>query len=158
MTSHNWELSCWPPAVSPQWNYLAESSTAFITVFANIMFNSNTPVWHTPLCTANIYFLYCKNQLKPVIFHTVDHILMSNYNCRVWKCPVRTVLQFSYLNLSQIYTHRMVEVGRDLWRLPCPKPLLKQGHLELFSQDHVHMAFEYLWGRKFPNLTCYSAQ
>jgi len=27
-------------------------------------------------------------------------------------------------------TQRMVEVGRDFWRLSCPMPLLKQGHLE----------------------------
>lgn len=93
MTSHNWELYCWSPAVSPQWNYLVESSTIFITVFANIMFNSSTPGCQTPLCTANI-FLYCKNQLKPVNFqeYTVDHISMSNCNCRVSKCHVRAVL------------------------------------------------------------------
>ena len=27
--------------------------------------------------------------------------------------------------------HRMVEAGRDYWKLSCPTPLLKQGHLLL---------------------------
>jgi len=28
----------------------------------------------------------------------------------------------------------MVEVGRSLWRSPCPNPLLKQGHLKQWSK------------------------
>jgi len=42
--------------------------------------------------------------------------------------------------------HRIVEVGRDLWRSPIPTPLLKQSHLEQAAHDHVQMAFEYLQG------------
>ena len=38
--------------------------------------------------------------------------------------------------------------GRDLWRSPCPTPLLKQGHLDLVAQDHVQMVSEYLQGRE----------
>ena len=47
---------------------------------------------------------------------------------------------------SHCLNHRMVEVGRDLWRSSGPNPLLKQGHLEPVAQDHVQMAFEYLQG------------
>lgn len=34
--------------------------------------------------------------------------------------------------------HRMVDVGRDLWRL-CPNPVLRQSHLEQVAQDHFQM-------------------
>lgn len=37
-------------------------------------------------------------------------------------------------------THRMVEVGRDLWRPLGPTLLLMEGHLKQLSQDHVQMA------------------
>ena len=42
--------------------------------------------------------------------------------------------------------HRLVEVGRHLWRPSGPTPLLQQGHLELVTQNHVQTAFEYLQG------------
>jgi len=32
---------------------------------------------------------------------------------------------------------KMVEVGGDIWRLPSPIPVLKQGHQEQVAQDHV---------------------
>lgn len=38
----------------------------------------------------------------------------------------------------------MSEFGRNLWKQYGPTPLLKPDHLELVSQDHVWMAFEYL--------------
>ncbi|KAK4806816.1 hypothetical protein QYF61_005612 [Mycteria americana] len=47
----------------------------------------------------------------------------------------------------------MVEVGRDLWRLSCTTPLLKQGYLEPVAQDHVQTAFEYLQGGRLHNLS-----
>lgn len=37
--------------------------------------------------------------------------------------------------------HRMVEVGRDLCRLPRPDALLKQGHLDQAAKNKVHMGF-----------------
>lgn len=40
--------------------------------------------------------------------------------------------------------HRMVEVGRDLYRSSGPNPLLKQGHLKPVAQDHVQMIFHCL--------------
>ena len=43
--------------------------------------------------------------------------------------------------------HRMVGVGRDLWRSSCPTPLLEQGHLEQGAQEHVQAGFECLQGR-----------
>lgn len=42
--------------------------------------------------------------------------------------------------------HRLVEVGRDLWRPSAPTPLLQQGHLQLVAHSHVQMAFEYFQG------------
>jgi len=46
--------------------------------------------------------------------------------------------------------HRMVKVRRDLW---CDLVhLLKQGHLQKVSKDHVQTAFEYLQERRFHNL------
>jgi len=54
----------------------------------------------------------------------------------------------------------MVEVGRDLWRSSCPTHLLKQGHLETVTQDHVQTAFEYLQGGRLQppsSATCVSA-
>lgn len=38
----------------------------------------------------------------------------------------------------------MFEAGRHLWRSLRPTPLIKQGHLEQFAQDHVPIAFEYV--------------
>jgi len=49
--------------------------------------------------------------------------------------------------------HRMVEVGRGLWRPSGLTTLLKQGHLELVAQDHVHTAFEYLQGWRLHRLS-----
>lgn len=37
--------------------------------------------------------------------------------------------------------HRVVEVGRNLWRSSGPTPLLKWGHPEPVAQDPVQMAF-----------------
>ena len=49
--------------------------------------------------------------------------------------------------------HRLVEVGRDLWRSLCPTPLLKQGHLDTVAQDHVQMGSEYLQGWRLHNIS-----
>ncbi|KAK4831098.1 hypothetical protein QYF61_015296, partial [Mycteria americana] len=58
------------------------------------------------------------------------------------------VLPKQHMSLASItvMNHRMVEVGRGLWRSAGPTPLLKQGHLEPVAQDHFQMAFEYLQG------------
>ena len=39
------------------------------------------------------------------------------------------------LLFTELQNHRVVEVGRDLWRSSVPTPLLKQGHLEPVAQD-----------------------
>ncbi|XP_068785779.1 uncharacterized protein [Struthio camelus] len=49
--------------------------------------------------------------------------------------------------------HRMVEVGRDLWRSSSPNPLLKPGPLEHIAQDRVQAGFEYLQGRRLHYLS-----
>lgn len=35
---------------------------------------------------------------------------------------------------------RVVEVGKDIWRSPCPTALLRQTHLEHIAQDNMHRA------------------
>lgn len=47
--------------------------------------------------------------------------------------------------------HRMAEIGRDLQRSSSPLPLLKLGHLEHVTQDHIQASFQYLQRRKLHN-------
>jgi len=47
--------------------------------------------------------------------------------------------------------HRMVGVGRDLWRSSRPPPLPKQGLLQQAAQDLVQVGFEYLQRRRLHN-------
>ena len=47
----------------------------------------------------------------------------------------------------------MVGVGKDVCRSSGPTTLLKQGHLDLVTQDHVQTAFEYLQGWRLRNLS-----
>ena len=51
---------------------------------------------------------------------------------------------FHGINKPQNHKNRMVEVGRDLWRLSCTTSLLKQCHLQEVGQDHVQTTSEYL--------------
>ena len=44
--------------------------------------------------------------------------------------------------------HRVVGVGRDLWKSSSPNPLPKQGHLQQAAQDHVEAGLEYLQRRR----------
>lgn len=55
--------------------------------------------------------------------------------------------KLNVINFSQ--KCRLVEIGRDLWRVSGPTPLLKQGHTEQDAQDHVQAVSEYLqaWRR-----------
>jgi len=48
---------------------------------------------------------------------------------------------------------RTVGVGRDLWRSPCPRCLLKHVHREHISQDPVRKAFEGLQGWRVHKLS-----
>ena len=47
---------------------------------------------------------------------------------------------------AESHPFRRVEVGRDLWRSPGPRPLLKQAHLEPVAQEHGLLSFGYLLG------------
>lgn len=42
----------------------------------------------------------------------------------------------------QIESHRLAEVGGDLWRSSYPTPLAKQSHLQQAAQPHGHTRFE----------------
>lgn len=46
----------------------------------------------------------------------------------------------------------MVEFRRNIWRLPGPATLLKQGHLDQAAQSNVQMAFEHVQGGRLHNL------
>jgi len=59
-------------------------------------------------------------------------------------------------NINKIYlwksqNHRMVGVGRVLWRPSSPTPLPRQGHLKQAAQDQVQVGFEYLQTRRIHN-------
>lgn len=43
---------------------------------------------------------------------------------------------FVFSSISQ--NHRMIDVRKDFWRLPCPSLLLKQGHLEPWTISRLH--------------------
>lgn len=49
--------------------------------------------------------------------------------------------------------HRLVEVGRDVWRSSSPSPCSKQGELEQVAQGRVRSGFEYLQGWRDFNLS-----
>lgn len=54
----------------------------------------------------------------------------------------RNVVTRKFTGLRQ--NHRMAEVGMDFQRSSGPSLLLKQDYLELFAQDQVLVAFQYL--------------
>ena len=56
---------------------------------------------------------------------------------------------FGIVSLSQ--NHRMVRIGRDLWRSSGPTRLPKQSHLQQAAQDYVQADYVYLQ-RRFHNL------
>lgn len=98
-----------------------------------------------------------------------DYPLYSRYKYRMsMKCPSLKLClsQTSFWVLywftvtcstcrQQLQNHKMVEVGRDLWRLSDPNFLLKQDHLQLVAQDQDHMTFKYLQGWRLHNLLGY---
>lgn len=56
------------------------------------------------------------------------------------------------MNFGSCTWLNMFEVGRDFWKLSCPSPKLKQGHMGQVAQDCVHMAFEYHQRWRFHSL------
>jgi len=69
---------------------------------------------------------------------------------RALLCPPRVPSPWT-LNVSQ--NHRMVGVGRDLWRSSSPTPLPKQALQDQAAQDLVQADFEYLQRRRIHNLS-----
>lgn len=69
-------------------------------------------------------------------------ILLAIIHCN--SCYFVFSLQFRPPWEVYVGNHRMVEVGRQLWRSACPTTLLNQGHLEAVAQVSVQTAFEYL--------------
>lgn len=64
-------------------------------------------------------------------------------NPPISSCSCGLALRYRLGPHTESQNHRMVEAGRDLWRPSGPILLLKQGQLELVTQDHVLTAFEY---------------
>lgn len=44
--------------------------------------------------------------------------------------------------ITETQNHRIIGVGRELWRSSPATPLFKQGHLGLLAQVHVRVALE----------------
>jgi len=59
---------------------------------------------------------------------------------------------FDFSGTVYLQNHRVVEIGRGLWRLSGPTALLRQGHLGQVAQDHVQTAFEHLQGWRLHSL------
>ena len=55
--------------------------------------------------------------------------------------------------ITEAQNHRMLGVGRDLWRPSSSAPLEEHVHLEQAAQKHVQVDFEYLQRRKHHNLS-----
>jgi len=56
-------------------------------------------------------------------------------------------------NHTDTKNHRIVGVGRDLWRSSSPTPLPKHVHPEQAAQDLIQAGFEYLQRRRLHNLS-----
>ncbi|KAM6343521.1 zinc transporter 7 isoform 3-T7 [Alca torda] len=56
-------------------------------------------------------------------------------------------------NIKVSQNHRMVGIGKDLWRSCSPNPLPEQGHLEQAAQERIQRGFEYLQRRRLRNLS-----
>ena len=92
--------------------------------------------------------------------------IIKDYKCGVWRLIPASLhfLNTSYqlvdnnwfIEFRTVQSHRMVDVGRDLWRSSGPTPLLKQGQLEPVAQDHAQTAFGYLQGGRLDNLSLFT--
>lgn len=64
-----------------------------------------------------------------------------------------TVLPCEMIVMSSSQIHKMVEVGRDLWKSFSLNLLLRKGYLEPVAQEHVQVAFGDLRRRRLPSLS-----
>lgn len=53
-----------------------------------------------------------------------------------------------YRETSRLQHHKTVDIGKDLWRLRSPTPLLKAGSTRSCAQDHVQSDFDCFQGRR----------
>ena len=102
-----------------------------------------------------LHFLFHLKKNHKLTEQSTDMIcclLILNYNTKLHHNWLGTRLntQRQSLLLSPFYVvecsenHRMVEAGRDLWRLSSSASLLKQGQLEQAGQDCAQSCFEHL--------------
>ncbi|KAM6343523.1 zinc transporter 7 isoform 5-T9 [Alca torda] len=67
-----------------------------------------------------------------------------------WSCSTASGVT---ANIKVSQNHRMVGIGKDLWRSCSPNPLPEQGHLEQAAQERIQRGFEYLQRRRLRNLS-----
>lgn len=77
-------------------------------------------LYNTETCQTSKPFTYCICSILKYLFH------LGRVNCTKDDC-------------IRLQNHRIVDVGRDLWRSSCSTPLLKKGHLQQVVQEHVGM-------------------
>jgi len=91
------------------------------------------------------------SMLSPDGWHLLT-ALLTTLGVVTWFLPALSCLvpqaPSSPLNRGGAQNHRMVGVGRGLWRSSSPIPLLKHGHLEQAAEDLVQVGFEYLRRRR----------
>ena len=101
----------------------------------------------------------CSQNASYVLLSHTLQCCPEGFAHKCFKISLSIPLRMRYLTYEQSYpfdryrcpggeqsqNHRMVEVGRELWRSPGPA-LLQQGHPELGAQIHVQVALEGLRG------------
>ena len=70
---------------------------------------------------------------------------------------VPKVTELALDRITELHSHRMVGVGRDLWGSSSSTPLLKQVDLQQAAQDHIQKGFELLHNPQPLRPACSSA-
>jgi len=83
-------------------------------------------------------FQICSSGSEIRIRQIFSELLSDYFICMLHKYHCMDINQSEETGLGTLcetksWNYRMFGVGRDLWRSPCPPPLLKQGHPELVA-------------------------
>lgn len=58
----------------------------------------------------------------------------------------------NFCSCGKSWNHRIVRVGRELWRSSCLSPLPRQGHFEQVTEEHIQADFECLQRQRLDEL------